>query len=77
MLSDIWSAMLTAAGGTPYSVLLGNGKPVSTAFEFLRAALGISPYTLPSIVLAFFEKFPKPHPRPHQENGGLPRRRTR
>ena len=56
---EIWSAMLTAAGGTPYSVLLGNGKPISTGFEFLRAALGISPYTLPSIVLAFLEKFPK------------------
>lgn len=56
---DIWSSMLTAAGGTPYSVLLGNGKPINTGFEFLRSALGISPYTLPSIVLALVEKFPK------------------
>jgi fatty acid amide hydrolase 2 len=56
---DIWMAMLSEAGGPSYSELLGGGKPVSPVFELGKFIIGQSDYTLPSIVLAMTEKFPK------------------
>jgi fatty acid amide hydrolase 2 len=54
--------MLSAAGGTPFGVLLGNGKQVNAGYELLRWTLGRSPHTLPAIVLAILEKIAKSAP---------------
>jgi len=55
----IWSSMLSAAGGTSFGTLLGNGKPIHIGYELLRFALRRSPHTLPSIALAILEKVPR------------------
>lgn len=53
-----WSALLSAAGGTPFGVLLGNGgrKPIGP--ELVRWALRRSPHTLPALALAAVERVP-------------------
>jgi fatty acid amide hydrolase 2 len=56
---DIWSSMLSSAGGKTYSELLGNGKKINLFFEFLKLCINCSTHTLPSLVLALGEKFPK------------------
>ena len=56
---DIWSSMLTAAKGTPFGTLLGEGKPINPGSELLRLLLRRSPHTLPAIALALLEKLPK------------------
>jgi fatty acid amide hydrolase 2 len=53
-----WSAMLSAAGGTPFGVLLGAGARKRIGPELIRWALGRSPHTLPALALAAFEKVP-------------------
>lgn len=57
-----WSALLSAAGGTPFGVLLGNGgrKPIGT--ELVRWALRQSPHTLPALALAAVERIPEALP---------------
>ncbi len=56
---DIWSAMLSSAGGDDFSTLLGNGTRIRALRELARWALGRSDHTLPAIVLALLEKVPK------------------
>ena len=56
---DIWSAMLSAAGGPSFAELLGEGKPIKPYLEILKWALGFSRHTLPAISLAAIEKLPK------------------
>ena len=53
---DIWSAMLSAARGTPFGTLLGNGKPIRPLPELAKLAGGRSSYTLPAVVLSLLEK---------------------
>ena len=55
---EIWSAMLDAAGGTSFAALLGEGKPIESAWQLARWFLRASPHTLPAIVLALIEKVP-------------------
>lgn len=56
---DIWSSMLSAAGGKTYSELLGDGKKINILLEFLKLCINRSTHTLPSLVLALGEKLPK------------------
>jgi len=56
---EIWSAMLDAAGGTSFAALLGEGKPIESAWQLARWFLRSSPHTLPAIVLALIEKVPQ------------------
>ncbi|MFC1889509.1 amidase [Thermodesulfobacteriota bacterium] len=56
---EIWSAMLSNAGGKTFSELLGNGKPIRALPEILRLSAGRSPHTIPAVFLALFEKAPK------------------
>ena len=60
---EIWSAMLGEAGGTAFSVMLGNGRPVPVATELLKWAVRRSDHTLPALVLAALEKVVKGSPR--------------
>ena len=53
---EIWSAMLDAAGGTKFGVLLGHGRQVSLLRQMLMWALGRSPHTLPALGLAGIER---------------------
>ncbi len=53
---EIWSAMLDAAGGTKFGVMLGDGTQVSLARHLLLWALGRSPHTLPALGLAGLER---------------------
>lgn len=56
---EIWSAMLSDAGGKTFSELLGNGNPIKPLSEILRLLAGRSQHTIPALALALFEKFPK------------------
>jgi fatty acid amide hydrolase 2 len=56
---DIWSAMLSAAGGPSFASMLGEGREVAAGRELARWALRRSPHTLPAICLALLEKVPK------------------
>ena len=54
---EIWSEMMSSAGGTSFADLLGDGRQVRPARELLRWAARRSPHTLPAIVLAMVEKW--------------------
>ncbi len=56
---EIWSAMLSAGGGSDFATMLGNGVPVNAWLELVRWSLGRSSHTLPAIMLALLEKVPK------------------
>ena len=56
---EIWSSMLSAAGGPSFSELLGNGRPVNSLLELGKWAVGKSDHTLPAVILALIEKGPK------------------
>ncbi len=49
---EIWSAMMTTAGETLYTEVLGNGTPVALPREFLRVVRGRSRHTLPALIVA-------------------------
>ncbi len=55
---EIWSAMLAEASQTPFSVLLGGGRPIDTVDQLKRFAKGTSPHTLAAIGLAIVERLP-------------------
>lgn len=56
---DIWSAMLSSAGGPTFAELLGNGAHVNVVREFWRWAFHPTPYTLPALILVALEKVTK------------------
>ena len=58
----IWSDMLTLGSPTPFYVMLGGGKPLSTSLEFLKWIVRASDFTYPVIQLAFMEKLNKLFP---------------
>ncbi|MDQ3037329.1 MAG: amidase [Myxococcota bacterium] len=55
----IWSAMMSAAGGDDFSSMLFGGERRSVLPELMKVALGKSAHTLPALVLAAIEAFPK------------------
>ncbi len=57
-----WSAMMSAAGGTPFGVLLGGGERKRLAPELVRWALRRSDHTLPALALAAIERVPEALP---------------
>ena len=58
-----WSATMSAAGGTPFGVLLGGGGERTRALpELGRWALGKSDHTLPALALALIERIPEALP---------------
>jgi fatty acid amide hydrolase 2 len=56
---DIWSSMLTSAGGPTYEDRLGSGNGVRLSAEMLKLAFGKSPYTIPSLALVGMERLTK------------------
>lgn len=60
---EIWSSMLSEAGGTPFGVLLGNGTQVEVGRQLLLWAFGRSPHTIPALVLALLERVVKGSPK--------------
>jgi fatty acid amide hydrolase 2 len=60
---QIWSSMMTAAGGTPVGVMLGNGVRVQVFRQLLRLLFRSSPHTLPPLLLAAAERLPGLTPR--------------
>jgi fatty acid amide hydrolase 2 len=52
---NIWSTMLTKAGGPSFGTLLGNGRQVNTYWEVARYLLGRSEHTLPAVGLALLD----------------------
>jgi len=60
---DIWSSMLSVAGGPTFSEMLGNGKPIASYKELGNWALRKSQYTLPAIMLTILENLPKMMPQ--------------
>ena len=56
---DIWSAMLTAAGGPTFREMLADGGDARPGLHFLRWIWGRTPHTLPALVLALVEPLPK------------------
>jgi len=60
---DVWSYLLSHAGGPSFSELLGNGKPVCSSLELLKWLVDLgSAHTLPAIGLALIEALPKLFP---------------
>ena len=57
--AEIWSVMLSEAGGPSFSSMLGDGEEIAAGWELLRWAFGRSPHTLPAIALALVERIPK------------------
>ncbi len=57
-----WSAMLSAAGGTPFGVLLGGGERKPLGPEILKWMARRSEHTLPALVLAGIERIPEAVP---------------
>jgi fatty acid amide hydrolase 2 len=55
---EIWSAMMAAAGGTPFAEHMGDGAPVSVGREMLRWMAGRSQHTLPALLLGASERLP-------------------
>lgn len=69
---DIWSSMLSAAGGPLFSELMGQGTPISPFGELGKWFVRKSDHTLPGIMLTLMEKAPKYFPersRVMQEKG--------
>lgn len=57
---DIWSAMLSAAGGPTFREMLAEGGTTRPGADILlRWIWGRSPHTLPALVLAMVEPLPK------------------
>ena len=56
---DIWSAMLSAAGGPSFREMLADGGPSRPGVHLLRWLSVGSPHTLPALVLALVEPLPK------------------
>ncbi len=59
----IWSSMLYSSGSDSFSSLLGDGKAINAFLELIKSIFNRSEHTLPSIVLAIIEKFPKMTPK--------------
>ncbi|HEY8432251.1 MAG TPA: amidase [Sandaracinaceae bacterium] len=57
-----WAAMMSAAGGTPFGVLLGGGERKAVAPELVRWAMRRSDHTLPALMLAVLERIPEALP---------------
>ena len=55
---EMWSSMMSAAGGTAFGTLLGNGEPIDALAQLARWAVGRSPHTLPALALTLIEKVP-------------------
>jgi fatty acid amide hydrolase 2 len=64
---NIWSSMLSAAGGPSFSELLGEGKPIKSYLELGKWMLRISDYTVPAILLSILEKVPKLTPKASEQ----------
>lgn len=60
---EIWSAMLSEAGSTSFSVMLGNGKDVNLWAQMPLWLLRRSPHTLPALGLALIERLMKSSPK--------------
>lgn len=60
---QIWSSMLSAAGGPSFRELLFQGRRVNALEELARWCAGRSPHTLPALALAFGESLPALTPR--------------
>ncbi len=56
---EIWSSMLSAAGGPSFASRMGGGPEVDPLFELIRWAFRRSDHTLPAIGLAAIEKIPR------------------
>lgn len=56
---DIWSTMLTAAGGESFASMMGAGKNFHPLREIIKMAFGLSDHTLPATVLAMIEPIAK------------------
>ncbi|MCB9592685.1 MAG: amidase [Sandaracinaceae bacterium] len=64
-----WGAGLSAAGGTPFGVLMGDGRRKPVLPELGRWLLRRSPHTFPAIGLAALERIPEM--LPHRTSGLL------
>jgi fatty acid amide hydrolase 2 len=56
---EIWSSMLSDAGGPSFASLMGAGQPIAAGREMTRWVLGRSCHTFPAIALALLEKLPR------------------
>jgi fatty acid amide hydrolase 2 len=56
---EIWSAMLSEAGGPSFAELMGEGTEIRAGRELAKWLVGRSPHTFPAIGLAILEKAPK------------------
>ncbi len=51
----IWSSMMTAVDGPDYATILGDGQPIRTGRELLKALVGRSQHTIPALVVVAAE----------------------
>lgn len=59
---EIWSAMLSASGGSSFENLLFQGRDYNLGLEVIKSIFGQSEFTLPGLGLAVIEKIPKIFP---------------
>jgi fatty acid amide hydrolase 2 len=59
---EIWSSMLSSAGGPTFEELLFEDKPYHLPIEILKSLFGESDFTIPGLGLAALEKLPKLFP---------------
>lgn len=58
----LWSASMSAAGGTPFGALMGNGARKPVLPELFKWALRRSDHTIPALALAAVERVPEAFP---------------
>lgn len=59
----MWSSMLDASGEDAFATMMGDGTPIHRVGEFVKWIFGASDHTLPALVLALTEVFPKLTPK--------------
>lgn len=65
---DIWSVMMSSAGGPTFCQLLGgNTTAVNPVWELIKWCVGVSPHTLPALALGVVENLTKLLPQGHKE----------
>ena len=59
----IWSSMLSASGEDSFASSMGEGQEIPRLWELMKWCVGASDHTIPAIVLAIMEIFPKFAPK--------------
>ena len=60
---EIWSALMHEAKPEPFAIQLGQGQRIGVLRELMKWPLGLTPHTLPALMLAALDSLPLPMQR--------------